>query len=104
MANQDVVEKKTSGLGLLEPVREFGRETIGELRKVHWPTRAQARNLTIVVLVVTVTMALLLGIFDLLFGRLIEEILVSNLIAIAIAIVIVASIIVLIAFANRSQR
>jgi preprotein translocase subunit SecE len=104
MANQDVVEKKTSGLSLLEPVREFGRETIGELRKVHWPTRAQARNLTIVVLVVTVTMALLLGIFDLLFGRLIEEILVSNLIAIAIAIVIVASIIVLIAFANRSQR
>jgi len=103
MANQDVVEKKTSGLSLLEPVREFGRETIGELRKVHWPTRAQARNLTIVVLVVTVTMALLLGIFDLLFGRLIEEILVSNLIAIAIAIVIVASIIVLIAFANRSQ-
>ncbi len=104
MANQDVVEKKTSGLSLLEPVREFGRETIGELRKVHWPTRAQARNLTIVVLVVTVTMALLLGTFDLLFGRLIEEILVSNLIAIAIAIVIVASIIVLIAFANRSQR
>ncbi len=104
MANQDVVEKKTSGLSLLEPVREFGRETIGELRKVHWPTRAQVRNLTIVVLVVTVTMALLLGIFDLLFGRLIEEILVSNLIAIAIAIVIVASIIVLIAFANRSQR
>jgi preprotein translocase subunit SecE len=104
MANQDVVEKKSSGPSVLEPVREFGRETLGELRKVHWPTQAQARNLTAVVLAVTVTMAVLLGIFDLLFGRLIEEILVSNLIAIAIAVVIVASIVVLIVFANRSQR
>jgi preprotein translocase subunit SecE len=104
MANQDIAEKKTAGAGLLEPVREFGRETLGELRKVHWPTRTQARNLTVVVLAATVIMAVLLGIFDFLFGRLIEEILISNLVAIAIAVVIVASIIVLIAFASRSQR
>jgi preprotein translocase SecE subunit len=104
MANQDLAEKKTSGPGLLEPVREFGRETLGELRKVYWPTQAQARNLTVVVLTVTVIMAVLLGIFDFLFGRLVEEILVSNVIAIAIAIVIIASIIVIIVFASRSQR
>ncbi|MCS7055114.1 MAG: preprotein translocase subunit SecE [Thermoflexales bacterium] len=105
MANQDVAEKKSSGgLSFLEPAREYIRETLGELRKVHWPTRTDARNLTTVVLAVTLVMAAFLGLFDFLFGRLIEEILVSNVIAIAIAVVIVLSIIVLVVFASRDYR
>lgn len=47
-------------------VRYF-KETRAELRKVHWPTRKEARNLTLIVLAVTVAMAILLGLLDLFF-------------------------------------
>lgn len=105
MANQDVAEKKSSGgSSFIEPIRDYMRETLGELRKVHWPTRPEARNLTTVVLAVTFAMAVFLGLFDFLFGRLVEEILLSNIVAIAIAVVIVLSIIVLVVFASRDRR
>lgn len=89
---------------MFEPVREYLRETMGELRKVHWPTRTEARNLTIVVLAVTFIMAAFLGAFDFLFERLILGILVSNVIAIAVGVVIVLSILVLVFFASRERR
>ena len=41
-------------------VRYF-KETRAELRKVTWPTRKEARNLTLVVLAVTFVMAIFLG-------------------------------------------
>lgn len=41
-------------------VRYF-KETRAELRKVHWPSRQEARNLTIIVLAVTVAMTVFLG-------------------------------------------
>lgn len=48
----------------------FFRETTGELRKVSWPTRQEALNLTLVVLVVTASTSLFLGSLDFLFTRL----------------------------------
>lgn len=53
------------------------KETRAELRKVHWPTRREARNLTIIVLAVTVFMALLLGLLDFGFSRLSEGLFVT---------------------------
>jgi preprotein translocase subunit SecE len=47
-------------------VRYF-RETGGEMRKVSWPTRQEAINLTIVVLIVTVATSLVLGALDYVF-------------------------------------
>ncbi len=47
------------------------RETVAELRKVSWPTRPEATQLTIVVLVVLAVMSAFLGSMDLLFSRLI---------------------------------
>lgn len=47
----------------------FFRETIGELRKVNWPTWNEAKNLTIVVLIVMVSMGLFLGLLDFIFTR-----------------------------------
>jgi preprotein translocase subunit SecE len=55
-------------------VRYF-KETRAELRKVTWPTRQQATNLTLIVLAVTVAMALFLGAFDLIFSALIRQLL-----------------------------
>jgi preprotein translocase subunit SecE len=40
------------------------RETWAELKKVRWPTRQEAQNLTLVVLAVTIGMAVILGLLD----------------------------------------
>ncbi|MCS6774820.1 MAG: preprotein translocase subunit SecE [Anaerolineae bacterium] len=105
MANQDLAEKRSSGLStLFAPMRDYLRGTAGELRKVHWPTRAEARRLTLVVLAVMFAMAVFLGLFDFLFERLMLEILQLNLIAIAIGVVIILSILVLVFFASRERR
>ncbi len=43
------------------------RETIGELRKVNWPTRREAINLTGIVLLVIFATSIFLGVLDFLF-------------------------------------
>jgi preprotein translocase subunit SecE len=48
----------------------FYRETVGELRKVTWPTRQEAITLTKIVLIVTFGMSAFLGVLDFLFSRL----------------------------------
>ena len=45
-------------------IQTFFRETSGELRKVSWPTRADALHLTWMVLLVMVVMGLYLGLVD----------------------------------------
>jgi preprotein translocase subunit SecE len=47
------------------------RETIGELRKVNWPTPQETWNLTKVVLLVMFVMAILLGLLDFIFSKII---------------------------------
>ena len=47
----------------------FWRSTIGELRKVSWPTPQEAWRLTKVVLVVVLAMAAILGLLDFLFSQ-----------------------------------
>lgn len=42
----------------------FYRETIGELKKVSWPTRTEAIHLTILVVIVLILMAIILGAVD----------------------------------------
>ena len=51
-------------------ISRFLRETRSELRKVVWPTRREAVNMTAIVLGVTVLMAAGLGIVDWLFTQL----------------------------------
>lgn len=62
--NQKKTIKKQSG------IRRFYRETVGELRKVTWPTQQEAKNLTFIVIMVTFGMSAFLGIVDFLFTRL----------------------------------
>ena len=45
-------------------ITRYFRETWAELKKVRWPTRQEAQNLTLVVLAVTVAMAAILGLLD----------------------------------------
>ena len=50
---------------------KWWNETIGELRKVTWPTREDALRMTKIVLVVVVIMAVFLGVVDFIFSELI---------------------------------
>jgi preprotein translocase subunit SecE len=47
----------------------FFRETVAELRKVNWPSRQDATQLTVIVLIVIVFMSTLLAVMDYLFSR-----------------------------------
>jgi len=64
-------EKGTKAVARRQPnvIRRYFNETIGELRKVSWPTRKEALNLTLVVLVVMVVMSLFLGALDFIYGQ-----------------------------------
>ena len=42
--------------------KRYFKETRAEVRKVHWPTRKDARSLTTVVLVITIAMTIFLGV------------------------------------------
>jgi preprotein translocase subunit SecE len=66
------------------------KETRAELRKVHWPSRQEARTLTLVVMTVTVAMAAFLGILDFVFDRLMAGIINLNPLAIIISGLVVA--------------
>jgi preprotein translocase subunit SecE len=50
-------------------IQRYFRETMGELKKVSWPTRQEATNLTIIVLIVTFTMSVILGGLDFIYSR-----------------------------------
>jgi preprotein translocase subunit SecE len=50
-------------------VQRYFRETIGELRRVSWPTRQEATSLTIVVLIVIVIMSSFLGVLDFIYSN-----------------------------------
>ncbi len=45
------------------------RETVAELRKVNWPTRREAGNLTIIVVITLAVMSGILGLLDALFAE-----------------------------------
>jgi preprotein translocase subunit SecE len=57
-------------------ILRYFRQTWAELKKVRWPTRREATNLSLIVLSVTVAMSAFLGVVDrlsdLLFGFLID--------------------------------
>jgi preprotein translocase subunit SecE len=77
------------------------RETRAELRKVHWPTRQEAWNLTKVVLGVTVSMALFLGLLDYLFALVLQGIIGGSAIAIGIVGVVAVASVVTVVILNR---
>jgi len=62
-------EKKTNA------ITKWWRETVGELRKVTWPTPLEAWKLTKIVVVVMIAMSAILGVLDFAFTRLISWVL-----------------------------
>lgn len=62
---------KKKKLTIIQRIQRFWRETIGELRKVTWPTPPEAWKMTRIVLAVMIAMSLVLGVLDFAFSRLI---------------------------------
>ncbi|MEW6240672.1 MAG: preprotein translocase subunit SecE [Chloroflexota bacterium] len=54
-------------------IQRFVRETVGELRKVSWPTWSEVRQLTGIVLAVMVIMGIALSLVDLGAGWLLDR-------------------------------
>jgi preprotein translocase subunit SecE len=82
-------------------VTKYLRDTRAELRKVHWPSRQEAENLTKIVLGVTVSMALFLGLLDWLFSIGILGLISGNPIALGIAVFIALASVVTAVIVNR---
>ena len=53
----------------MERIRRFIDEAWSELKKVSWPTRAQVRNLTVLVFVVSLTVGLYITVLDFVFSQ-----------------------------------
>ena len=73
MASKEKEEKTTVAYKQPNAIRRYFNETVGELRKVSWPTRREATNLTLVVVVVTLAMSLYLGLLDYIFLELFAQ-------------------------------
>ena len=54
-------------------IQRFVQDSWQELQKVNWPTPQQARNLTILVLVVSGAVALYIAFFDTIFGAMAQK-------------------------------
>lgn len=83
MVEQKKVEKKN-------PIVAYFRSTRAELRKVRWPTLDQGWSMTKIVLVVTIAMALFLGVLDFFFGWLLRNLVSRNILYIILGVVVVA--------------
>lgn len=49
--------------------KSFSEEVITELMKVAWPTRKETQSATVVVIITTLIIAAMLGVFDLVWGQ-----------------------------------
>lgn len=65
MADSEVLKKAQDNA-----LVRYLRETWYELKKVSWPTRREALNLTLIVIAVTLFLSIVLGLMDWVFASL----------------------------------
>ena len=58
----------------MEKIRQFLREAYSEMKKVSWPTREQTIQYTTLVIVISVSVAVFLGVLDYMFGSVIKSV------------------------------
>jgi preprotein translocase subunit SecE len=83
--------KKRAKPGIGNAVTRYLRDTRAELRRVHWPSRQEAWSLTRIVLAVTISMAIILGLLDYLFSVELKGIIAGSTVAIGAAVVVVVA-------------
>ncbi len=58
----------------MEKIKQFLREAYSEMKKVSWPTREQTIQYTTLVIVISILIAIFLGILDYMFGSFIKDV------------------------------
>lgn len=53
--------------GIAQKTREFAKDSYLEFKKVRWPTKTEIVGLTIAVIIMTIILAVYVGVFDTLF-------------------------------------
>lgn len=81
-------EKKSLFGRMADGIVRYFKGTRTELRKVTWPTREEATNLTLIVLGVTIGMAALLGLLDFVFNTLVSGLLKQELLFTGVLVLI----------------
>jgi preprotein translocase subunit SecE len=66
-----VAEKVDEKVKKPNAIQKWYKETIGELRKVTWPTPQEAWRLTVIVILTMVATSITLGLLDWIFSRLV---------------------------------
>jgi preprotein translocase subunit SecE len=74
---------------VIEPVVRYLRDTRAELRKVTWPTREEAWKLTLIVLGTVVVMSLILGFADYIFAKIMQGIVIGNVVWVVVGVLVV---------------
>jgi preprotein translocase subunit SecE len=85
------------------PAVKYFRETRAELRKVTWPTSEEAKNLTFIIVMVTIAMAIFLGTSDYIFQSVVSGIIRSELLMIGVAVVLFAAGFAVFYFNNQQE-
>lgn len=66
-----MAEKEIEKVKKPNRIQKFFKETVGELRKVSWPTPQEAWRLTVIVIITMVATSFALGLLDWVFSRLV---------------------------------
>jgi len=59
---------------IMEKITQFLREAYSEMKKVSWPSREQTIQYTTLVIVISISVALFLGVLDYMFGNFIKDV------------------------------
>jgi len=70
------------------PIVKYINGTRAELRKVTWPTQEETKNLTGIIVVVTLAMAIFLGLLDYIFQIVTAGVVTGDFIQIGVALVL----------------
>jgi preprotein translocase subunit SecE len=74
---------------VIGPIAGYLRDTRAELRKVTWPTREEAYKLTLIVLGTVIVMSLILGLADFIFAKIMQGIIVGNVVWVVVGVLVV---------------
>ncbi|MFA5318168.1 MAG: preprotein translocase subunit SecE [Patescibacteria group bacterium] len=64
-------------MNILPKISNYLKESIEEIKKVTWPTKKETRQYTILVIIVSLSVAIYLGLLDYIFNFLLELIIIK---------------------------
>ena len=76
---------------VIGPIAGYLRDTRAELRKVTWPTREEAWNLTLIVMGTVIVMSIILGFADFIFGKIMQGIIIGNVVWVVVGVLVVVA-------------